>query len=172
MCPPPTSIRCAPGSSISDADTTVTFYRHRLAGTIPFRPGASLRTEGYLIEVLSLEPVGEGFIQVVVRFARFPSMARSRPRLDLFKADSTRQAAWLLWAPWPIATYNEGTSVDNWSTGRSWVGRFTFTIDRRAPLPPSANLVVVETTDIGTTRAHLAADRPSHLGRARPDVLE
>jgi hypothetical protein len=140
-----------------DAEATLTFARHRVAGVIPLRAGASVRTSNYLLEVLSLEDVGS-VTEVLVRFARFPSMAVvSSPRLDVFKVDHQRTRAWQVAAPWPIATYNPGTTVDNWSRGRTWVGRFAFNLERRDPLPRDADLVVVESTSLGTLHTTLTA---------------
>jgi hypothetical protein len=140
------------------ADATLSFTRHRLAGAIPLRAGASLRTDRYLIEILSVQRYGAAVTLTLVRFTRFPSMATvTVPRLDLFQTDAARRTATWLSTPWPIATYNPGTTVDNWSRGRTWVGRFTIPLASDVPLEPDANLAVVESVDIGTSHTRFAA---------------
>jgi hypothetical protein len=148
------------------ADAIVSFTRHRLAGSIPLRPGGSVRTDRYLLEVLSLERYPPRMTLVLLRFTRFPSMATvAAPRLDLFLTDSARRSAAWIAAPWPIATYNAGTTVDNWSRGRTWAGCFTMMFDRQTEVSPDAHLAVVESFDIGTAHTRLtAADVPIQVG--------
>ena len=149
-----------------DANVAVDFVRHQVAGALPLRPGESLRTDRYLLEVLAVESLGDRpvdprtqswVLQVLVRFTRFPTMAVSSPRLDFFTADRARTRADFVWAPWPIATYNAGTTVDNFAIGRRWAGRFPMRIESRTPRPADSDLVVVESTALGTLRTRLAA---------------
>jgi hypothetical protein len=147
------------------ADATVSFTRHRLAGVLRLRSGASLRTGRYLLEMLSVERYAAAMTLAHVRFTRFPSMAPvAVPQLDLFQADQAGGAPRWVSTPWPISTYNAGTTVDNWSRGRTWVGRFTVPLDQRGPLGPGAELMVLESVDMGTSRtAFTAANVPVTL---------
>lgn len=149
-----------------DADAAVDFARHRIAGACPLRPGASLRTDGFLLEVLAVETLGDRaidprtrswVIQVLVRFTRFPSMGISSPKLDVFTADRGRTTADFVRAPWPIATYNAGTTVDNFAYGRRWAGRYPIMIEARTPQLGDVDLVAVESTGAGTLHTRLAA---------------
>jgi hypothetical protein len=148
-----------------DADATVSFTRHRLVGTLPIQPGASLRTDRYLLEVLGLETftgrpvagVSNARMHVLVRFTRFPSLAGAGPRVDLFRSNRARDIAEPVRAPWPIATYNPDTTVENWAYGRRWVGRFWIVIEPRSPATGLTDLVVVEAAFLGTTRTAFTA---------------
>jgi hypothetical protein len=145
------------GSVSVEAEATVTFTRHRLVGALPIRPGASLRTDDYLIEILATERLAESVEIVLVRFARFPSLTRSAgPHLDFFESDAGRRQVTLARASWPISTYNPGTTVDHWSRGQTWVGRSYITIGPPA-VTQAAELVVVESRDAGSIRTSVHA---------------
>jgi hypothetical protein len=148
-----------------DADAAVYFSRHRVAGALPLRPGGSLRTPDFLVEVIGLEtlmgrPTAYGDIprmDVLLRFTRFPSMSGASLKLDLFIADQARRAIEFVRAPWPIATYNPDTTVDNFAMGRRWAARVSMRVYGGRPLPAEPDLVVVESTPIGTLHTHMTA---------------
>jgi hypothetical protein len=148
-----------------DADAAVYFSRHRVAGALPLRPGGSLRTSDFLVEVIGLEtltgpPAPYGDIprmDVLLRFTRFPSMSGASLKLDLFIADRGRQVIEFVRAPWPIATYNPDTTVDNFAMGRRWAARVSMRVYGGRPLPAEPDLVVVESTPVGTLHTHMTA---------------
>jgi len=136
------------------APVTVDLTRHVTAGSLPLQPGASLRTDRYLVEVVS-HPDGWN---LVIRLARFPTLGNTDdPRLWFLWADATGRVVSYVSSEWwtTDGEWREGFERPGWANGRTWVDRFAFLVgwaEVRA-----ARLVVVEARDAGRLTTTLVA---------------
>jgi hypothetical protein len=138
----------------SDAD--VTFARHVLAAAIPLRPGASYRTDRYLLEFLGFEPARRF---VLIRFTRFPRFAEAETEgLSLFLADPARTRVIATTPAWRVAPTTAASGSYDWASGRTWSGRFQVLLTGIVSPPADAQLLIVETWPAGTARTRLSGD--------------
>jgi hypothetical protein len=136
----------------SDAD--VTFARHVLVASIPLRPGASSRTDRYLLEFLGLEPARRF---VLIRFTRFPRFAEGDTEgLSLFLADPARTRVIATTPAWRVAPAHAASGSNDWAQGRTWSGRFQVLLTGIMAPPADAQLLIVETWPNGVAHTKLS----------------
>jgi hypothetical protein len=137
----------------SEAD--VTFGRHVLVAAIPLRPGASFRTDRYLLEFLGYEPTRRF---VSIRLARFPRFGSADTEgLSLFLADPARTRVIATTPAWRVAPATAASGTRAWAQGRTWSGRFEVLLTGIMAPPAGAQLLIVETWPDGVAHTTLSA---------------
>ena len=136
------------------APVTVDLTRHVTAGSLPLQPGASLRTDRYLVEVVSYPDRST----LVIRLARFPTLGNTDdPRLWFLWADATGRVVTYAGSEWwwTDGVWREGFERPGWANGRTWVDRFAFGVGWGNV--PATRLVVIEARDGGRMTTTLVA---------------
>lgn len=139
-----------------DADATIVFMRHRLVASLPLTPGAAIRGEGYLVEVLSTIDREPGAV-ALLRISRFPRLSRhTSPVLSFFYADPARRRVVKSPPPFFQSIRPAATPIREWVQGRRWAGRYHVMLLGGA-LSPDRRLLIVESHRAGESRARVVA---------------
>jgi hypothetical protein len=139
------------------APVTIDLTQHLVAGSMPVRVGASLRTDRYLLEIQA--STFWVYQRLVVRLARFPTLTKGdEPQIWLLWTDADGRVGHYARSDWwtTDGEWREGFERPGWANGRAWVDRFTFDLGwRNSPRP--ARLVVIEARDAGRVTTTLIA---------------
>jgi hypothetical protein len=151
-----------------EGNAVVTLTERRVIGTVPLAPGRTFRGNGFLLEILGVNPSRDGTL-ALIRIARFPSAGSAfRGQLSLFVSDARRATVVNTAAYWGGYTQPASNAVWMWGTARRWVQRFELQVDdNQQPVGPGPVLLLVESRPAGRLLTTMTAhDVPV---RERPD---